>query len=107
MSIQLMKYAGFSLGEINGKFSPHEFESVDSAYCKEVAEFVDAKNKEKRRRINHLEKIGQLLTMTSETLRDFNHENDQRLAEIAREIYKDIQDNEAQISKKGCGQNQS
>src|SRR5699024_7643201 len=107
MNIQIMKYAGFSLDEIKGKFSFHRLENVDLAYCEEVAEFVDAKNKETRRKINHLEKVSQLLTMTSETLRDFNHENDQRLAEFAREIYKDIQENEPQISKEGCDQHQS
>lgn len=82
-------------------------ESVDSGYREEVAEFVDAKNKETCRRINHLEKVSKLLTMTSDTLRDFNHENDQRLADFALEIYKDIQENEPQISKEGCDQHQS
>lgn len=107
MNIQIMKYAGFSLDEMKGKFNFHRLESVDSAYCEEVAEFFDAKNKETRRKINQLEKISQLLTMTSETLRDFNHENDQRLAEFARELYKDIQKNEPQISKEGCDQHKS
>jgi len=107
MNIQIMKYADFSLDEIKGKFSFHRLESVDLAYYEEVAEFIDAKNKETRRKINHLEKVSQLLTMTSETLRDFNHENDQRLAEFARELYKDIQGDELQIYKEGCDQHQS
>lgn len=107
MNIQIMKYAGFSLDEIKGKFNFHRLESVDSAYCEEVAAFVDSKNKETRRKINHLERVSQLLTMTSETLRDFNHENDQRLAAFARELYQDIQENEPQISKEGCDQHQN
>src|SRR5699024_11357359 len=98
---QIMKYAGFSLDEMKGKFNFQRLESVESAYCEKVTEFFDTKNKETRRKINQLEKIIQLLTMTSETLRDFNHENDQRLAEFARELYKDIQKNEPQISKEG------
>lgn len=107
MNIQIMKYAGFSLDEIKGMFSFYKMESVDLAYCEEVAEFVDAKNQETRRKINHLKKVSQLLAMTSETLRDFNHENDQRLAEFAREIYMDIQKKEPHISKEGCDQHQS
>lgn len=104
MNIQIMKYADFSLDEIKGKINFHKLESVDSAYYEEVAEFLDAKNKETCRKIKHLEKVSQLLTMTSETLRDFNHENDQRLAAFARELYKEIQGNESQISKEGCDQ---
>lgn len=107
MNIQIMKYADFSLDEIKGKLNFHKSESVDSAYYEEVAEFLDAKNKETCRKINHLEKVSQLLTMTSETLRDFNHENDQRLAAFARELYKEIQGNKLQISKEGCDQHQS
>src|SRR5699024_4361350 len=107
MNIQIMKYADFSLDEMKGKFNFHRLENVDSAYCEEVAEFFDAKNKETRRKIIHLEKVSQLLTMTSETLRDFNHENDQRLAAYARDLYKEIQGNEPQISKEGCDQHQS
>src|SRR5690625_3300321 len=101
MNIQIMKYADFSLDEMKGKFNFHRLESVDSVYCEEIAEFFDAKNKETRRKINHLERVSQLLTMISETLRDFNHENDQQLKAFARELYKDIRGNEPQISKKG------
>ncbi|MDY0393952.1 MerR family transcriptional regulator [Virgibacillus halophilus] len=90
MNIQIMKYADFSLDEIKGKFSFHRLESVDPVYCEEVAEFLDAKNTETRRKINHLERVSQMLTMTSKTLRDFNYENNQQLAEFARELYKDI-----------------
>lgn len=107
MNIQIMQYADFSLDEIKGKFNFHRMESVDPAHCEEVAGFLDAKNEETRRKINHLERVNQLLTMTSETLRNFNHENDRRLAEFARGVYEDIRENEPQISKEGCDQHQS
>jgi len=104
MNIQIMKYADFSLDEMEGKFNFHRLESIDSAYCEEVAAFFDSKNEEARKKIKHLEKVSQLLTMTSETLRDFSHEKDQRLASFARELYKEIQGNEPQIPKEGCDQ---
>src|SRR5699024_2626916 len=104
MNIQIMKDAEIKFDEMKGKLNFHRLESVDSTYCEEVAEFFDAKNIDTRRKINHLEKISQLFTMTFETWRDFNHENDQRLTEFARELYKDIQKNEPQISKEGCDQ---
>ena len=51
-------------------------------YCEEVAAFLDAKNAATRKKITHLEKVSQLLNIAAETLRDFNNESDQRLAEI-------------------------
>ncbi|MEK5641032.1 MerR family transcriptional regulator [Paenibacillus sp. FSL R5-0378] len=64
-------------------------EKVDPAYCHEVAAFLDAKNAETRK-IDHLQKVSQLLDVAADTLRDFNPEKDQRLAEIVREIYQGI-----------------
>lgn len=52
MNIQIMKYAGFSLNKMKGKFNFHRLENVDLDYFKEVAEFIDAKNDETRRKIS-------------------------------------------------------
>lgn len=46
MNIQIMQYADFSLDEIRGKFGFRKMEIIDSAYCEEVAAFLDAKNAE-------------------------------------------------------------
>lgn len=102
MNIQIMKYADFSLDEIKGKFGFHRMENIDPAYCEEVAAFLDAKNAETRKKINHLNKVSRLLNLAAETLRDLNNESDERLAEFVREIYKDIQENEPEIFKEGC-----
>jgi DNA-binding transcriptional MerR regulator len=102
MNIQIMQYADFSLDEIKGKFGFHRMENVDPAYCREVAAFLDAKNAETRRKIAHLEKVSRLLDVAAETLRDFNHESDRRLAEIVREIYQSIRKKEPGISEGGC-----
>lgn len=102
MNIQIMQYADFSLDEIKGKFSFHRMESIDPAYCEEVAVFLDAKKAETLKKIAHLEKISQLLSAAAGTLRNFNPENDQRLAEIVRKIYKDIQKDEPEHVKEGC-----
>ena len=106
MNIQIMRYADFSLDEIRGRFSFHKMNNIDPAYCEEVATFLDAKNAETRKKIAHLEKVSRLLDVAVETLRDFNNESDQRLTEIVREIYMDIQKKEPGISKEGCGGHQ-
>jgi DNA-binding transcriptional MerR regulator len=107
MNIQIMQYADFSLDEIKEKFiGIRNMEKFDPAYCEDVASFLDAKNAETRLKITHLEKVGQLLDMAAETLRDFNQESDQRLAEFVRELYKDIRENEPEISKEGCDHHQ-
>jgi DNA-binding transcriptional MerR regulator len=102
MNIQIMQYADFTLDEIKGKFRFHRMENVDPSYCREVASFLDAKNAETRRKMAHLEKVSQLLDVAAETLRDFNHESDQRLAEIVRELYRSIRKKEPEISEEGC-----
>lgn len=102
MNIQIMKYADFSLDEIKDKFGFRKMENIDPAYCEEVAAFLDAKNAEMRKKINHLNKVSRLLNLAAETLRDLNNESDERLAEFVREIYKDIQENEPEIFKEGC-----
>ncbi|MEI3607563.1 MerR family transcriptional regulator [Pseudogracilibacillus sp. SE30717A] len=102
MNIQIMKYADFSLDEIKGKFGFHRMENIDPAYCEEVAAFLDAKNAETRKKINHLNKVSSLLNLAAETLRDLNNESDEQLAEFVREIYKDIQENEPEIFLEGC-----
>ncbi|SDN37701.1 hypothetical protein SAMN05443253_11114 [Bacillus sp. OK048] len=80
--------------------------NIDSTYCEEVAAFLDAKNVEMRKKITHLEKVCQLLNIAADTLRDFNNESDQRLAEFVRELYKDIRKDELEISEEGCDQHQ-
>ncbi|MDQ0720038.1 DNA-binding transcriptional MerR regulator [Paenibacillus sp. W4I10] len=107
MNIQIMQYADFSLDEIKGKFGFHRMENVDPAYCQEVAAFLDEKNVETRKKIAHLQKVSQLLDVASETLRDFNPERDQRLAEIVHEIYHTIRKKETEIFKEGCHGHQS
>ncbi|MEC0204403.1 MerR family transcriptional regulator [Paenibacillus lautus] len=102
MNIQIMQYADFTLDEIKGKFRFHRMENVDPAYCREVASFLDAKNAETRRKMAHLEKVSQLLDVAAETLRDFNHESDQRLAEIVHELYRSIRKKEPGKSEEGC-----
>lgn len=97
MNIQIMQYADFSLEEMRGKFGFHRKENVDPAYCQEVAEFLDAKNAETRKKIAHLEKVSQLLDVAAETLRDLNHESDQRLARIVQEIYQSLQKKELRL----------
>lgn len=106
MNIQIMQYADLSLDEIRGKFGFRKMENIDTAYCEEVAAFLDAKNAETRKKIAHLEKVSWLLSVAAETLRDLNCESDQRLAEIVREIYKDIRETEPGISKEGCGEHE-
>ncbi|WP_212973510.1 MerR family transcriptional regulator [Bacillus sp. J14TS2] len=106
MNIQIMRYADFSLDEIKGKFDFRKMENIDSAYCEEVAAFLDAKNAAMRKKINHLEKVSQLLNIAARTLRDFNNESDQQLREFVRELYKDIRENEQAIFKEGCDQHQ-
>lgn len=106
MNIQIMRYADFSLDEIKGKFGFHKMENIDSAYCKEVAAFLDAKYAETRKKITHLEKVCQLLNIAADTLRNLNNESDQRLAEFVRELYKDIRKDELEISEEGCDQHQ-
>jgi DNA-binding transcriptional MerR regulator len=106
MNIQIMRYADFSLDEIKGKFGFRKMENIDSAYCEEVAVFLDAKNAAMRKKITHLEKVSQLLNIAAQTLRDFNDESDQRLSEFVRELYKDIGDKGPEIFKEGCDQHQ-
>ena len=106
MNIQIMRYADFSLDEIKGNFDLRKMENIDSAYCEEVAVFLDAKNAAMRKKITHLEKVSQLLNIAAETLRDFNDESDQRLSEFVRELYKDICDDEPEIFKEDCDQHQ-
>ncbi|WP_090764989.1 MerR family transcriptional regulator [Bacillus sp. OK048] len=106
MNIQIMRYADFSLDEIKGKLGFHKMKNIDSTYCEEVAAFLDAKNVEMRKKITHLEKVCQLLNIAADTLRDFNNESDQRLAEFVRELYKDIRKDELEISEEGCDQHQ-
>lgn len=102
MNIQIMQYADFSLEEIKGKFQFHRMQSVDPAYCHEVAEFLDAKKAETRKKIAHLGKVSQLLDIAVNTLRDFNHESDQQLAVSVREIYRDLHKKEPEITKEDC-----
>ncbi|MGE6260699.1 MerR family transcriptional regulator [Heyndrickxia sporothermodurans] len=106
MNVQIMQYADFSLDEMRGILGLRKMENIDFAYCEEVSAFLDAKNAETRKKINHLEKVSRLLNMAAETLKDFNNESDKRLAEYVREIYKDIRENEPGITKESCDQHQ-
>ncbi|WP_449603189.1 MerR family transcriptional regulator [Paenibacillus sp. Marseille-Q9583] len=107
MNIQIMQYADFSLEEIKGKFQFHRMQSVDPAYYQKVAEFLDAKKVETRKKIAHLEKVSQLLDVAVEALRDFNHESDQRLAVFVREIYRDLHRKDPVITKEDCDGHQN
>ena len=102
MHIQIMQYAGFTLEEMKGKFQFYRTEGVDPAYCTELAEFLDVKQAETIRKIAHLQKITQLLNVAADTLRNFSHESDQRLAALAREIYSDLHQQETEITKEEC-----
>ena len=104
MNIQIMQFADFSLDEIRGKFGFHRMKNIDPAYCEEVASFLDAKNAETRKKIAHLEKVSRLLDVAAETLRDFNNESDLHLAEIVREIYKDIRKTEPGTYEEECNE---
>ncbi|MDF2921620.1 MAG: transcriptional regulator, MerR family [Paenibacillaceae bacterium] len=106
MNIQIMQYADFALDEIRGRFSFHKLDHIDPAYCEEVASFLDAKNAEMRKKIAHLEKVSQLLHTAAATLRDFNHESDQRLTETVREIYQSIRSIEPKIFEEVCNDRQ-
>jgi DNA-binding transcriptional MerR regulator len=107
MHIQIMQYADFSLEEIKGKFQFHRMQSVDPAYYQEVAEFLDAKKAETRKKIAHLEKVSQLLDVAVETLRDFNRESDQRLAVFVQEIYRDLHKRDPELTKEDCDGHQN
>jgi|SRR5699024_2572435 len=107
MNIQIMQYAGFTLDEIKSKLIVNKEDHIDLAYYKEVAEFLDAKNAEIRRKVAHLKKVSWLLDVAAETLRDFNDERDQNLKKIVQEIYKDIRKEKVEIPEEGCGENQS
>ncbi|WP_160044909.1 MULTISPECIES: MerR family transcriptional regulator [Paenibacillus] len=102
MNIQIMQYADFSLEEIKGKFQFHRMQSVDPAYCEEVAEFLGTKKAETLKKMAHLEKVSRLLDVAIKTLMDFNHESDQQLAVLVREIYRDLQKKEPEITKGDC-----
>ncbi|MNC53104.1 zinc-responsive transcriptional regulator [compost metagenome] len=102
MNIQILQVADFALEEIKGKFQFHRMEQIASADCEEVASFLDAKNAETRRKIEHLQKISQLLQTAAETLRDFNPESDHRLAETVRDIYRSIRGKEPVVFEEGC-----
>lgn len=102
MNIQILQFADLSLNEIKGKFGFHRMEEVDPAECLKVASFLDAKNAETREKIARLEKVSQLLELAAETLRDLNHESDQRLAAFVREIYQTIRRKENGIPEEGC-----
>ncbi|MDF2938872.1 MAG: MerR family transcriptional regulator [Paenibacillaceae bacterium] len=106
MNVQIMQYADFALEEIKGKFQFHRMEHISPADCQEVASFLDAKNAETRQKIEHLEKISQLLHTAAETLRDFNPESDQRLAETVREIYQSIRGKGPVHFEEGCNGHQ-
>ena len=107
MNIQIMQYADFSLEEIKGKFQFHRMQSIDPAYCEEVAEFLETKKAETIKKIAHLEKVSQLLDEAVKTLRDFNHVNDQQLALFVREIYRDLHKKEPEITKEDCDGHQN
>ena len=106
MNIQIMQYADFSLEEIKEKFGFRKMGKLDPAYCEEVAAFIEAKNAETRRKIAHLEKVSRLLDVAAESLRNFNRENDRRLAEYVRGIYEDIRASKPEIMEEGCDDHQ-
>lgn len=94
MNIQIMRYANISLEEIKGKINLKNIENADSTYREEMAVFFDAKYKETQEKINHLEKICQLLALAADTSRNFSDKKDQQLKLLARQLYKEIQNDE-------------
>ncbi|MNC20772.1 hypothetical protein D3C75_687350 [compost metagenome] len=55
-----------------------------------------------RKKIAHLEKVSHLLDVAAETLRDFNHESDQRLKAVVKELYQPIREKEPGLSEEEC-----
>lgn len=106
MNIQMMQVAGFTLEEMKGKFNFRRMEDIDPTYCGEAASFLDAKQAEIRRKIEHLEQISQLLGKAAETLRNFNPESDRRLAEMVREIYRSMRGHDPVMGEEGCNAHQ-
>lgn len=102
MNIQIMQYADFSLEEIKEKFDFRRMGKLDPAYREEVAAFLEVKKAETRRKIAHLEKVSRLLDVAAVSIRHLNRENDRRLAEYVRDIYKDIRAEEPDIVEEGC-----
>ena len=90
MNIQIMQYAGFTLEEIKGKIGFRKMERIDPEYLAEAAAFLEAKDAEIRRKIEHLEKVSHLLRLAADTMRNYSSESDARLAAHVRELYRDI-----------------
>jgi DNA-binding transcriptional MerR regulator len=90
MNIQIMRYAGFTLEEIKGKIGFRKMERVDPEACAEAAAFLEAKDAEIRRKIEHLENVSRLLRLAAATMRNYSPERDAQLAAYVRELYRDI-----------------
>jgi DNA-binding transcriptional MerR regulator len=90
MNIQIMQYAGFTLEEIKGKIGFRKMERIDPEYLAEAAAFLEEKDAEIRRKIEHLEKVSRLLRLAADTMRNYSAESDARLAAYVRELYRDI-----------------
>ncbi|ANE45854.1 MerR family transcriptional regulator [Paenibacillus swuensis] len=106
MNIQIMQDADFTLDEIKGNFGTHRKENIDPVVCQEIAVFIEAKNAEISKKIAHLEKVSQLLDIAVETLRNFNHESDQRLKEYVRAMYPSVQKQNPKRSEEECGEDE-
>lgn len=102
MNIQIMQYADFTLDEIRGKLQLRKLNPLDRAQGEAMASFLDAKYAETRRKIAHLEKVGELLAATAEALRDLNPDSDHRLKEMVRALYRDIRGNQTGIMEEDC-----
>jgi len=102
MNIQIMQYAGFTLEEIKGKIGFRKMERVDPEYLAEAAAFLEAKDNEIRRKIEHLEKVSRLLRLASDTMRNYSPESDARLAAHVRALYRDIRGGGRPREKEVC-----
>lgn len=102
MNIQIMQYADFTLDEIRGKLQLRKLNPLDRAQGEVMANFMDAKYAETRRKIAHLEKVSELLAATAGALRDLKPGSDQRLKEMVRALYRDIRGNQTVIMEEDC-----
>ena len=90
MNIQIMQYAGFALEEIKAWIGFRRMERIDPETCAGAAAFLEAKDAEIRRKIEHLEQVSRLLRLAADTMRHYSPERDARLAAHVRELYRDI-----------------
>lgn len=106
MNIQIMQYAGFTLEEIKEWIGFRKMERVDPETSAEAAAFLDAKDAEIRRKIEHLEQVSRLLRLAADTMRNYSPESDARLAAYVWELYRDIRAGGRSHEEEVCGKDE-